>query len=70
MLALSISLVIIALMICSTVIVWKYIDENGLVEWMENRRKLEHIRELICEKAEVGDRLSEEEMKILYKLLT
>lgn len=69
MLILSVSLVFTVLLICAAVVAWKFVEEYDILKWWTVRKRFNEIREIILEKAEIGDRLNDEEMKMLYKLV-
>ena len=69
MLILSVSILFAVLIICATVVAWKCVEEYDIAKWWTVRKRFNEIREIILEKAEIGDRLNDEEMKMLYKLV-
>ena len=69
MIIFGISFVTASLLICGTIIAWKFVEEYDLTEWYAAHKHFEQIRKIIVDKAEIGDRLSDEEMKMLYKLV-
>lgn len=70
MFGLCVVIILIAIIICVTIIGWKALDEYNIIDLLTTRNKMLTVKKMICQKAEVGDRFSDEEIRVIYELLT
>lgn len=62
--------ILIALLICVTVIGWKILDDYNFIDILTTRNKMMTVKKMIRQKAEIGDKFSNEEIRVMYELLT
>lgn len=70
MFGLCVMIILIVVLICATVIGWKILEDYNLQDLLMNHNKMMTVKKMIREKAEIGDRFSDEEIRVMYELLT
>lgn len=70
MFGLCVMIILIVALICVTVIGWKILDDYDFRDILMTRNKMMTVKKMICQKAEIGDKFSNEEIRVMYELLT
>lgn len=70
MFGLCVMIILIVALICVTVIGWKILDDYNVIDILTTRNKMMTVKKMICQKAEIGDKFSNEEIRVMYELLT
>lgn len=70
MFGLCVMIILIAILICVTIIGWKILDDYNFRDILMTRNKMMTVKNMICQKAEIGDKFSNEEIRVMYELLT
>lgn len=70
MFGLCVMIILVVVIICATVIGWKVIEDYDLRDLLMNHNKMMTVKKMIREKAEIGNRFSDEEIRVMYELLT
>lgn len=70
MFGLCVMIILVVALICVTVIGWKILDDYDFRDILMTRNKMMTVKKMICQKAEIGDKFSNEEIRVMYELLT
>lgn len=70
MFGLCVMIILIAVLICATIVACRIIEDYDLRDLLMNHNEMMTVKKMIREKAEIGDQFSDEEIRVMYELLT